>query len=166
MNHTWGSFRIGFRMRIAKFQTISNLIEGFCQLMNKSDFCLFGWTLYQHISTLLIWLIPSAVAIQFCILYISYSFDSCTNGSVFFIPSLQRIIWLNGAFVGRWAWRMYPHADPSPGARLQRSLQSRRQAPCQRLLRQVCSHLEHSGLAQYYYKYNHTVISVLSSHYI
>lgn len=39
---------------------------------------------------------------------------------------------------------MYPHTDPPPGARLQRGLQPRWQAPRQWLLRQMCPHLEHS----------------------
>lgn len=47
--------------------------------------------------------------------------------------------------MGRGARGVHPHANLPPGARLQRGLQPRRQAPRQRLLRQVCAHLEHAG---------------------
>ncbi len=47
--------------------------------------------------------------------------------------------------MGRRAWRLPPHTDQTPGARLQRGIQPRWAAPGQRFLRQVCAYLEHTG---------------------
>ncbi len=69
-------------------------------------------------------------------------------------PHPQRLFRLNSTTVGRRARGLYSHADQAPGTRLQCGLQSRRQAPGQRLLWQVCPHLEHHGKCLIYAIWN------------
>lgn len=74
-----------------------------------------------------------------------FIFNLYKLSSFTFLFCLKRVVWFNGASVGRRAWRLHPHADQTPGACLQCCIQPRWAAPGQRLLRQVCPYLEHAG---------------------
>lgn len=47
--------------------------------------------------------------------------------------------------MGRRSRNLHPHVNQTPGAGVQRRLQPRRPPFGQRLFRQVCTHLEHTG---------------------
>lgn len=61
------------------------------------------------------------------------------------LPSPQRVVWLHGAPLGCGPGHLYPHADQTPGAGVQRGFQPRRTPSGQRLVWQMCAHLEHTG---------------------